>query len=934
MSNNVIQSSFDGGEYAPSFAGRVDTEQYKIGAALLRNFFVDYRGGASNRGGSQFVIPLKNSLNPGRLEEFRFSTTQNYILVIEDYSMRVIVNGAAAVEPNVTVTGITLGADTIIGATAHGYASGDGVYISLPSIPELDGQYYVVGATTSATFELLDVFGSSINSSAYPAFVAGTVARVFTYPLPYAAADVGALKFSQDNDVVTITHPNYTPQRLNRYSPTSWTLIPDTFQATIYPGAAPTLSTSLSASTSSSTSAQFGYLYTAVDVNNQESQASPITLTAVIVDIATQAGSISINMPVVAGAKYFNIYKAYITVGDTAAPPVFPIGTTFGYIGTTMGMEFVDNNITPNYTRTPPTHQDPFGPSQITNINMTAGGTGATAASTVTVTDPTGTGFSGIPIVLGGIVTGVLVLSGGRNYTAPVVSFTGVTGATATAVVGPASGTNPSLSTYFQQRKIYANTTNQPETLWATKPGLFGNMDVSSPVNDGDSYSFTLAALELNDIRWAIPMPGGLVIFTGAGIWQVSGGYTNVPVTPSNIVANPQGYNGAAEVRPLPINYNMLVVQEKGSKVYEYTYNFFANIYTGVDTTILSSHLFNPHTITKWAYAREPNKIIWAIREDGVKLSLTYVKSQQVNGWSWHTTQGIYESIASVQEGTEDAVYTLVRRFINGQWMRYVERDASRHLTNGADDAWFVDAGLSTSSLQLVADLVCTGDGVTNIVLTADSPVFNSSYIGYIFRGGGGIGAITAVTALTATVALTSPLTNTVQDAPTPTFTPILSGNWNLAPKVSTIYGLRHLNGATVQVFADAGVQSVKTVVDGAIVLDEPASRVVVGLGYSAQLQTLPIDIGTPTIQGKRKKISAVDVKVVSSRGLKLGTSFAELFEIKEYAGVSPIPLITSIERVLVGGGYTVGGQICVQQDYPLPTTILAVIHEVTLGDQ
>ena len=41
----VIQSSFNSGEWAPTLYARVDVAKYHSGAALLRNFFVDYRGG-------------------------------------------------------------------------------------------------------------------------------------------------------------------------------------------------------------------------------------------------------------------------------------------------------------------------------------------------------------------------------------------------------------------------------------------------------------------------------------------------------------------------------------------------------------------------------------------------------------------------------------------------------------------------------------------------------------------------------------------------------------------------------------------------------------------------------------------------------------------------------------------------------------------------
>ena len=61
MSQPIILPSFAAGELAPSMYGRVDLAKYHVGAALLRNYFVDYRGGASSRTGTQFVGQCKDS---------------------------------------------------------------------------------------------------------------------------------------------------------------------------------------------------------------------------------------------------------------------------------------------------------------------------------------------------------------------------------------------------------------------------------------------------------------------------------------------------------------------------------------------------------------------------------------------------------------------------------------------------------------------------------------------------------------------------------------------------------------------------------------------------------------------------------------------------------------------------------------------------------
>ena len=129
--------------------------------------------------------------------------------------------------------------------------------------------------------------------------------------------------------------------------------------------------------------------------------------------------------------------------------------------------------------------------------------------------------------------------------------------------------------------------------------------------------------------------------------------------------------------------------------------------------------------------------------------------------------------------------------------------------------------------------------------------------------------------------------------------------------------------------------------VRGAVIdlMDElPYSAITVGLPFQCQLQSLYLDIQSPdgTIQSKRKTIPAVTVRMQDSRGIKAGPNFQSLVEIKERtteAMGQPIRLFTGDQRVVLPATYNVPGQICVQVDDPLPSTILALIPEVVIGD-
>ncbi len=504
------------------------------------------------------------------------------------------------------------------------------------------------------------------------------------------------------------------------------------------------------------------------------------------------------------------------------------------------------------------------------------------------------------------------------------------------------SNNNPSVSCYFQQRQCFFASLSQPMNFWLGKVGAFtatsSNFDISSPVQVNDAITGTLVSLQVNAIKHALPMPGGLIMLTSKDAWQLTAGIganASVAVTAANATAIPQAYNGASDVPPIVITDDILYVQAKGAIVRDLKYNVYANIYTGTDISILSNHLFFGRQITQWAYAEEPFKVVWAVRDDGTMLSLTFVKEQEIYGWARHDTLGLYQSVATVTEGQVDAIYVVVKRFIGGQWLQFIERFNDRTFTYGIEDAFNVDCGLTTANTPGTTNLNAnTSTGA--VTFTADSPVFSPTTVGQVLRMNGGVADITAFISPTQVSGTwRSPATKIVPMSAQPQ--PAPSGTWFIDTPFKTVFGLDYLNGQTVSILADGGVVTAQVVQNGQVTLPNPATKVSVGLGYQAQLQTMYLDVGEPTVQGKRKKISALSIRCAETRGLKAGRTFNTIVPLKELnPGVllgRAIPLITNDIRVVMDPLWDVPGQICIQQDDPLPATVLGVIPEISIGD-
>jgi hypothetical protein len=502
-----------------------------------------------------------------------------------------------------------------------------------------------------------------------------------------------------------------------------------------------------------------------------------------------------------------------------------------------------------------------------------------------------------------------------------------------------ANANNPGVVSFFQQRVYYAGSASFPASFWASQPGVFQNFNFSTPIQASDTITGTIVSNQLNQVRHMLPMPGGLIFLTGRSAYTLTtgqGANATLAVTPLNATLMPQAYSGASDVTPIVASDDIIYVQAKGSIVRDLAYNIYAAIYTGTDISVESNHLFFNHSIIQWSFAEEPFKIIWTIRDDGALLSLTFMKEQQIAGWARHDSLGLFKSVSSIQEGQVDAPYMIVRRTLpNGTQVDWVERMMERTLIYGAEDAWAVDAG-TRSGLATPNSTIQVSGAKGSVSITSTSAVFGPSAIGQVLRAGGGVITITGSSStMQATGTVTQAITQLLPNNVPPPFAP---GTWSMAVPATKFFGLDYLIGQTVSINADGGVVPPQVVAfDGSITLPSAATKVTAGLGFQCQAQTMPLDVGEPTIQGKRKKIAALNFKLSQTRGLKAGRTLNTLIAMKDMnisvTLNSPIPLITGDARLIVDALWDVPGQVWWQVDDPLPATVLGVIPEFVVGD-
>lgn len=506
-----------------------------------------------------------------------------------------------------------------------------------------------------------------------------------------------------------------------------------------------------------------------------------------------------------------------------------------------------------------------------------------------------------------------------------------------------ADGNNPGVVGYYQQRLVFAASAKNPQTVWMSRVGAFHNFGYSQPNKDDDAITLTIASNQVNRIRAMVPLKELLVLTSGAEV-TISGDATGIK--PTNVQAVFQSYIGSSAVPPAVYGNTALYVQARGQKLADLSYSYTSDGFQGQDLTVLSSHLVRGYEIKAMTLAQVPNSVLWCVRNDGVKLGFTYMPTQEVFSWHWHNTDGAFESIVSIPEGDEDAVYAIVRRVFNGVSRRFVERQASRELRRFGfgeywfDRAFFVDSGLTYDGRRAGIAVLTGGTDwqyPNPLTLTTGAATFDAGMVGrtVIMYGNSTAndpGQILAVQ-ISAFASATS-VTVIPQTVVPVSLRGVSATRWGLA--ASTISGLGHLEGKTISILADGNVAPQQVVAGGAVALDSPSLVVHAGLPIQADFETLDLALpNNPAFLGNKKRVNGVVVFCDESRGFFAGPSEDKLREYKQRSTENygePIKLLTGRAEVPIIADWSESGRVFIRQDDPLPLTILGVMLNVQAG--
>jgi hypothetical protein len=834
MRIQALQSSFADGQISPRMQGMVELESYKSSLATLENMVVLPQGSLTRRPGTFFAARTKNN---GAARLIPFSRGQGTSLILEfgNLYIRFFANDGPIRTTDVAGTYSQSTTTVTVTKSSHGYSASDEVYLDFTSGDGVDGFYTIATVPDANTFTVTSTTSQTTSGNV-------NISQRYEVTTSYTSAQVDDLAFTQSADVLFLAHPSHPPARLERNDTNDWTLtelLPSSGSSpTTVLTDGPFLATNTTTTTMTVALADTAN-WTASFTNGALSLEEVGTVSPSNVDVTTNTFTLA-NHPLVNGMK---VQFSAIPSGFTSTPTLsattdyfvvsatqntFKVATTAG--GTpvditaaptsddmTVNKSFVDKDVYVRVTA-----------SAVTGINDDAGFASTDIGRYLRLNSEVAPqikwGYGEIIERLSGSETTVVLVKLKK-------AIAGV-GATTEWQLGSFSETTgyPRTVQIYQQRLVYAGTTEEPQTLFFSKTADFFNFAATEPLGrstgqfdsagrsiigeqiyEDNALSLTISSDTVDQIEW-LSEDRRLTIGTSGGIFQLYGTDDDVTLTPFSFsITKVSAWACDPTALPAKVGNNLLYVQNNGRKLRELAFDKLQDQYSAADLTLRSEDISETGIIAT-AYQDQPYSVLWCLRNDGRLAGLTYVDLLQMRAWSRHTIGGSHtdatygnhakvESIASIPRGTHDQLWMIVKRDIDGGTKRYVEFLERYFVASEVvpSDAHFVDSGLEEPPSRTSAS--------------------------------------------------------------------------------TSVLGLDHLEGESVAILADAAVQPNKTVSSGAITLQTAATNFRIGLGYNSDIESLPMVAmtGQGTSVGNRKRIHRFTVRLLESLSFKFGTNANDL---------------------------------------------------------
>ena len=892
--------------------GRTDFAKYFNGASNIENFVVLPHGPVTRRPGTYFVSEIKTSSAKTRLIPFTFSTEQTYVLELGNNYIRFFKDSGQITESNKVISAITKANPAVVTSNGHGFINGDFVNISgVVGMTEVNNKTFKVADKTTNTFELQNVDGVDINSSAFTTYgSAGVANRIYQITTEFTTAQLFDLKFAQSADVMYICHPDHEATKLSRTGHTSWSLDevdfgdngpyldPNTTTTTITPQQT-AAATSKTLTLSAITGVNGGVGWLATDVGRI---------------VKFNGGTAIITARTNATVAVATILTAFTNTDATAS---FQLGSFSDTTGHPSSVSFFEQRLVFAATNDQP--QTIFFSKSGDYENMSAG-TNDDDAMVYTIASNQVNAIKSMKAT-----RTLIVMTTGGEYSVSAGNGSAITPTNISIVkqsnygsagVDALSIGNATIFLQRAKRKIRELAYNfdtdgyvAPDlTILSdhiTETGIV-QMDyqqephsvVWAARTDGVLSGLTYNRLE-NVVAWHRHILGGKSDTTKNIIQQKISFTSNTTIV--NTTNNTITLSSHGLATGDPVYYNAASNVIGGLNIT----NVYYVIRTDANTIKLAATATKATAGTAISFTSAPSSDTTQFIFQGINIQSNFIYSA-AHGFK---TGDIfyYDNTGTAIGGLVENVKYYIEKIDNNQFKLYSNKTLTTVVSlTSAHTSEQTDNILTHAKVESVA--VIDGDTDEDQVYIIVQRWINGAVRRYVeyFTPFDFSEDVTA-------------------------FHYLDSGLSYVGDETSTLSGLNHLEGEVVDIIGEGSTQTAKTVSSsGGISLDTATEQAQVGLLYSSDLQTMRLDEGyTETTQTKTTRIYDLSVRFQNTVGASVGPNAATLTAIDFRASGSamnlPIPLFTGDKTIEFDTGYGTEGLVYIQQPQALPMTILGI---------
>lgn len=227
----------------------------------------------------------------------------------------------------------------------------------------------------------------------------------------------------------------------------------------------------------------------------------------------------------------------------------------------------------------------------------------------------------------------------------------------------------PTGTTLTEGRLFWAGD----DKLWASVSDAYDDFDEET---EGDSgpISRSIAIGGVNTVQWLMPLQR-VVIGANGGEISVKSSGLDEPLTPTGLTLKSSSTIGSADIDAARVDGRGIFVDRTARALFQLEYDGGSGDYRASELTRLCSSWFDSG-IVDIAVSRRPDTRIWAVLENGNCICMVYEPDQEVIAFVPLTTAGSFERVCVLPGAEQDSVYFVIRRFINSETRRYIEKMA------------------------------------------------------------------------------------------------------------------------------------------------------------------------------------------------------------------------------------------------------------------